>query len=59
MFRRRLMSKLAVDLAANGVAAWTLDYPGIGGAGGWPATFDDVAAGIDTLAAVPGLDSFG
>jgi acetyl esterase/lipase len=50
------MSKLAADLAANGMAAWNLDYRGIGGGGGWPATFDDVAAGIDALAALPGLD---
>jgi dipeptidyl aminopeptidase/acylaminoacyl peptidase len=56
MYGRRLMSNLAADLAANGVAAWNLDYRGIGGGGGWPATFDDVAAGIDALAAVPGLD---
>ena len=56
MYGRRLMSKLAADLAANGVAAWNLDYRGIGGGGGWPATFDDVAAGIDALAAIPGLD---
>jgi alpha-beta hydrolase superfamily lysophospholipase len=56
MYGRRLMSKLAADLAANGVAAWNLDYRGIGGGGGWPATFDDLAAGIDALAAVPSLD---
>lgn len=56
MYGRRLMSKLAADLAPKGVAAWNLDYRGIGGGGGWPATFDDVAAGIDALAAVPSLD---
>ena len=56
MYGRRLMSRLAADLAGEGVAAWNLDYGGIGGGGGWPATFDDVAAGIDALEAVPGLD---
>ncbi len=56
MYGRSLMSKLAADLAANGLAAWNLDYRGIGGGGGWPATFDDVAAGIDALAPFPGLD---
>jgi acetyl esterase/lipase len=56
MYGRGLMSKLAADLAAKGVVAWNLDYRGIGGEGGWPATFDDVAAGIDALEAIPGLD---
>jgi len=55
-FGRGLMAKASADLAAGGWAAWNLDYRGIGGAGGWPATFDDVAAGIDALAGVPGLD---
>jgi acetyl esterase/lipase len=41
---------LAADLAAHGVAAWNLEYRRVGNGGGWPATFDDVAAGIDVLA---------
>lgn len=56
MYGRRLMARLSTDLAATGVAAWNLEYRRIGGGGGWPATFDDVAAGVDALAAVPGLD---
>ena len=56
LYGRRLMSGLSADLAANGVAAWNLDYRGVGGGGGWPATFDDVAAGIDALCTMPGLD---
>jgi acetyl esterase/lipase len=44
---------LAADLARRGWAAWNLEYrrlgPGRGGGGGWPMTFDDVAAGIDHL----------
>ena len=37
----------------RGWAAWNLEYrrlgTGRGGGGGWPATFEDVAAGIDAL----------
>jgi acetyl esterase/lipase len=44
---------LALDLVRRGWAAWNLEYRrlghGRGGGGGWPATFDDVAAGIDAL----------
>lgn len=43
---------LADDLVARGWATWNLEFRGTGGGGGWPATFDDVAAGIDHLAAV-------
>lgn len=45
---------LARALAAEGWAAWNLEYRrvgnGPGGGGGAPQTFDDVAAGIDHLA---------
>ena len=44
---------LAADLAARGYAAWNLEFRRVGGGGGWPATFEDVAAGIDLLAALP------
>ena len=40
---------LARDLAAHGMAAWTLDYRRAGNGGGWPHTFEDVLAGIDKL----------
>lgn len=47
---------LALDLARRGFAAWNLEYrrlgSGRGGGGGWPMTFEDVAAGIDALADV-------
>ena len=46
------MADLADDLAARGWAAWNLEFRGTGGGGGWRATFDDVAAGIDHLAAL-------
>ncbi|WP_427016040.1 alpha/beta hydrolase family protein [Pseudarthrobacter sp. P1] len=50
---------LARDLAARGIAAWNLEYRRVGNGGGWPETFEDVAAGIDALrpaAAEHGLD---
>lgn len=39
------------DLAARGWAVWNLEYRRLGwrSRGGWPATFEDVAAGIDRL----------
>lgn len=47
---------LARDLASRGWTAWNLEYRRVGNGGGWPETFDDVAAGIDRLADVEGLD---
>lgn len=41
---------LARDLVQRGYACWNLEYRRVGNGGGWPATFDDVAAGIDLLA---------
>lgn len=52
-YDRTLMDALCADLAASGWAAWNLEYRRVGGGGGWPATFDDVASGIDHLAEVP------
>jgi acetyl esterase/lipase len=51
-YDRTLMDAVCADLAAHGWAAWNLEYRriGPGGTGGWPQTFDDVAAGIDRLA---------
>jgi acetyl esterase/lipase len=46
---------LARDLARRGYAAWNLEYRRALAGGGWPATFDDIAAGIDVLATLPGL----
>ncbi len=51
-----LMDGLCADLAANGWAAWNLEYRRVGAdGGGWPFTFDDVRSGIDALAVVGGL----
>lgn len=61
-WRRRydatLMEPLCRDLAAAGWAAWNLEYRRLGllAGGGWPETFEDVAAGIDSLERLPGLD---
>ncbi|TQJ39159.1 alpha/beta hydrolase family protein [Arthrobacter sp. SLBN-112] len=41
---------LAQDLAEHGMAAWNLEYRRAGNGGGWPATFEDILAGIDKLA---------
>jgi dipeptidyl aminopeptidase/acylaminoacyl peptidase len=51
-FTLALMADLADDLVARAWATWNLEFRGTGGGGGWPATFDDVAAGIDHLAAL-------
>ena len=51
---------LCAALAAEGIASWNLEYRRIGETkGGWPMTFEDVAAGADfaaTLAAKTTLD---
>ena len=44
---------LAADLARRGYAAWNLEYRRALAGGGWPGTFEDVAAGIDLLATLP------
>lgn len=59
-FDASLGRPLASSLADQGWAAWNLEYRRVGGSGagaggGTPATFDDVAAGIDKLADL-GLD---
>jgi acetyl esterase/lipase len=41
---------LARDLADRGYACWNLEYRRVGNGGGWPGTFEDIAAGIDLLA---------
>jgi acetyl esterase/lipase len=48
-YDRSLMDALCEDLASAGWAAWNLEYRRLGGGGGWPETFDDVAAGVDHL----------
>lgn len=45
----------AADLAARGWAVVNLEYRRAGSGGGWPETFQDVAAGIDALAELKAL----
>ena len=55
---RTTMTPLAADLARRGLACWNLEYRRVGqGGGGWPGTFADVAAGIDALRGVDGVDA--
>ncbi|MEO6512573.1 MAG: alpha/beta hydrolase [Nocardioides sp.] len=43
------MRPMCQALQAEGYAVWNLEYRRVGGTGGWPMTFADVAAGIDHL----------
>jgi acetyl esterase/lipase len=42
-----LMRDLAADLAARGWTTWNLEYRRLGNGGGFPATLEDVAAGVE------------
>lgn len=44
------MSVFAEDLVGHGVAVWNIEYRAVGNGGGWPETFIDVAAAVDSLA---------
>jgi acetyl esterase/lipase len=57
-YGRVFMRWLGGDLLRRGYAVWNIEYRRLGGGGGWPATFADVAAAIDYLAAIedPRLD---
>jgi dipeptidyl aminopeptidase/acylaminoacyl peptidase len=52
VYGRKLMWPVCGDLGRRGWAVWNLEYRRLGlrSGGGWPATFEDVAAGIDHLA---------
>jgi acetyl esterase/lipase len=50
---RKGVTPLAEALRGRGVAVWNIEYRRIGDAGaGWPGTFEDVAAGVDHVAAL-------
>jgi acetyl esterase/lipase len=56
-YGRIVMRSLAGDLRRRGWAVWNIEYRRVGGGGGWPATFADVAAAIDHLDGLhPSLD---
>lgn len=48
---------LAASLAAEGWTAYNIEYRRVGNGGGWHGTFDDVAAAIDELDRVDGIDT--
>jgi len=55
---RTLMTPLAHDLARRGIAAWNIEYRRVGDeGGGWPGTFEDVAAAVDHLAELEQVDA--
>lgn len=56
-YRRDLMDPLVASLLADGHVVANLEYRRVGGAGGWPTTLTDVAAGIDALADVADVDT--
>jgi acetyl esterase/lipase len=51
------MAPMSQTLQAAGYAVWNLEYRRLYGAGGWPMTFEDVAAGIDHLARLDSVDT--
>lgn len=46
-FGAALMDPIAEDLRERGYATWNLEYRRVGSGGAYPATFEDVADGID------------
>ncbi len=58
VYGRRLMWPVCGDLVRRGWAVWNLEYRRLGlrSGGGWPSTFEDVAAGVDHLRELSGLD---
>lgn len=54
---RTLMTPMAIDLARQGYAALNVEYRRVGqDGGGWPGTFDDIAAAADALADIAEID---
>jgi acetyl esterase/lipase len=43
------LGQLCAAFRNEGVAVWNLEYRRLGNGGGWPTTFEDVAAGADFL----------
>lgn len=46
---RSIMNWIADDLRKRGIAVWNIEYRGVDRGGGYPATYDDVAAAGDRL----------
>jgi acetyl esterase/lipase len=49
-----LENDVAADLVTRGFATWNIDYRSLGNGGGYPTTFDDVAAACDHLETLAG-----
>jgi len=49
LWRKDIMAPMAVDLARRGYATWNIEFRRLGAGGGWPMTFDDVAAAINSV----------
>lgn len=48
---------IAVDLTRRGYVTWNLEYRRVGLGGGWPESFNDVAAAIAAAPAVTGISA--
>lgn len=53
-YGKLVMRGLVGDLLRRGWATWNIEYRRLGDGGGWPATFEDVAAAIDHLQQLDG-----
>src|SRR5579872_2037469 len=59
-FTKSLMNRLARAVVDRGWAAWNVEYRRVGplgGGGGWPQTFADIAAAVDHVATFSGIDA--
>ena len=59
VYPRVLMNRMARAVVAEGWLAWNIEYRRLGplgGGGGWPSTFVDIARAIDYLAEIDGVD---
>ncbi len=57
MYALDLGAATSADLAKRGWAAWNIEYRRLGDGGGWPATFTDVAAAVDHVRRLDGVDT--
>jgi acetyl esterase/lipase len=48
------LGRFCTALRSEGFAVWSLEYRRLGNGGGWPSTFEDVAAGADFLRELAG-----
>jgi acetyl esterase/lipase len=58
IYTKRLMHRLAAAVVGQGWVAYNIEYRRVGpfGGGGWPETFEDVAATVEALSDVGGVD---